>query len=537
MKRITLPLLALVAMLAQASVAQAENISIRVSYGEGRNGLTFSPVRAETGQFGLTPRMAAIGEGAHWRVVARNAQGKVLHETLVRNGQQRHVEVFDPKTGAIAHAGNVKQDTGAFEVSLPYDPEVASIEVLAPAQSGHGKAATAPGTLAKFERAALQKLVNSGKQSHTRALTVGAAPATTATTILETGPSATRMDYVFVGDGYTAAEQDKWRADATKVINGFLADPLFAANRNAMNVRRVDVASNQSGADEIDKGIYKDTAMDGAFGCFNLERLLCVDEQKTYNVVGSVLAPDKRDVIIVVANSTRYGGSGAAIATLSMHASATEVALHEIGHTAFKLADEYEYGDCNLSVEPVEANVSRNWQRNVKWGSQISANTPVPTTAGTYANGTVGTFVGAQYCGTGKYRPTENSRMRTLGFPWHAVNERLVGNVFAQYKTLYASVTGTLASGGFNYVPSAAPGYLQTAAGTITLQLTGPAGTDFDLELYKYVNGAWTRVASSTGSSSAESISYAAAAGYYYFKVLSYSGSGSYTLKYWAPAS
>lgn len=113
------------------------------------------------------------------------------------------------------------------------------------------------------------------------------------------------MDYVFVGDGYTAAEMTKWRADAQKVIDGFLADPLFAANRVTMNVRRVDVASNQSGVDEPDKGIYKDTVMDGAFNCYNIDRLLCVNSTKVYDVVGSVLAPDERDVIIVISNSTR----------------------------------------------------------------------------------------------------------------------------------------------------------------------------------------------------------------------------------------
>jgi hypothetical protein len=535
MKRITFSVFALAAMLAQAGVAQAENISIRVAYAEGRAGLAFSTVQAQVGEFGLTPRIDAVGHGAHWRVVAKDAQGQVLYETLVVNGQQRHVAVFNPKTGAVEQAKDVKEDAGVFEVSVPYGPEVASVEVLPPAAS-NGKSAAAPGALAKFDRAALQKAVDSNKQKHVRSLSVGGAAAPTATTILETGSAATRMDYVFVGDGYTAAEQAKWRTDAQTVINGFLADPLFAANRNSMNVRRVDVVSNESGVDEPDKGIYKDTAMDGSFNCFNLDRLLCMDNQKVYNIVGSVLAPDQRDVIIVVSNSTRYGGSGGPVATLSMHASSTEVALHEIGHTAFKLADEYEYGTCDLSAEPTEGDVSLNWQRSVKWGSQISSGTPVPTTAGVYVNGTVGTFVGAQYCGSGKYRPTENSRMRTLGFPWHAVNEKLAKAVFTNYTTVYASASGTLASGGSASLPSASPGYVQTGAGTITLQLTGPSTADFDLELYKYVNSAWTKVASSTGSTSSEFISYSAAAGYYYFKVKSYSGSGSYTLKSWVPS-
>ena len=360
-----------------------------------------------------------------------------------------------------------------------------------------------------------------------------AAPAATVTTIVNTGPSNARMDYVFIGDGYTAAEMGKWQADAKKVIDGFMADPLFAANRANMNVRRVDIASNQSGVDEIDKGIYRDTAMDGEFYCYNIERLLCVNETKVYNIVGSVLTPDQRDVIVVISNSTRYGGSGGAIATASMNPSSIEVALHEIGHTAFALADEYEYGTCDLSAEPTEGNVSLNRTRNVKWGSKIAAATPVPTTAGSVANGTVGVFQGGHYCLSGTYRPTENSRMRTLGYPWHAVNEGLAKTVFGKYTAV--TQTGTLSSGGIAYVPNTSPGYIQAGNGTFNVQLTGPAGADFDLSLYKSLSTGWSKVAVSQGNTSSESINYVGTAGYYYIEVKSYSGSGSYTVKYSVP--
>jgi hypothetical protein len=394
-------------------------------------------------------------------------------------------------------------------------------------------AAAAPSSLARFDRSTLEQALGNAKAA--RSAMLAATPAATATTILNNGSSATHMDYVFIGDGYTAAEMDKWRADAQKVINGFLADPLFNANRASMNIHRVDVASNQSGVDEIDKGIYRDTAMDAEFACYNIERLLCVNNTKATNIAGSVLAPDARDVVVVIANSTRYGGSGGAVATLSMHAQSIEVALHEIGHTAFALADEYEYGSCSTSSEPTEVNVSLNGTRSVKWGGLISGSTAVPTGLGVYPNGTVGTFVGAQYCGSGKYRPTENSRMRTLGYPWHAVNEGAVQKVFAKYTGTGVTQTGSLASGGSAYAPSAAPGYVSAGAGTITLKLSGPANADFDLFLFKWSNNAWVKVAASEGNTSTESISYNGSAGYYYAQVKSYSGSGTYSLTYAFP--
>jgi hypothetical protein len=145
----------------------------------------------------------------------------------------------------------------------------------------------------------------------------------------------------------------------------------------------------------------------------------------------------------------------------------------------------------------------------------------------------VGNFQGGQYCTSGKYRPTENSRMRTLGYPWYAVNEGTAQKVFAKYTgSGGVTQTGTLASGGTAYAPSASPGYVSAAAGTFTLQLSGPAGTDFDLYLYKWTNNAWTKVAASEGNTSTESISYNGTAGYYYAQVKSYSGSGTYTLVY-----
>jgi hypothetical protein len=514
-----LSMLVLAGWLAQAASAQAENVSLRVKVGQGRSGTSLTAVRVEVGEFGVTPFVAPGAHGAWWHVLAKNAKGEVVHEALVPNHQQRHIEVFDAKTGAIAHAASVPQAGSVFEVALPFDADVASVEVR------DGSSAK---VVASFDRATLQSAARS-----VRAASAGA----TATTILETGPAKRRMDYVFIGDGYTAAEMGKWRSDAQKVIDGFLADPLFKANRNSMNVHRVDVASNESGADEIDKGIYRDTALGGEFACFNIERLLCVDNEKVLDVVGQALPPDKRDVVIVVSNSTRYGGSGGAVATLSLNPWSTEVALHEIGHTAFKLADEYEYGTCNLAWEPSEGDVSLEWQRSVKWGAQILASTQLPTPPGMYPNGTVGTFEGGQYCMTGKYRPTENSRMRTLGYPWHAVNEKLAQSVFAAYlagaetKTVKGSVPG----GEVFYVPVEAPGFLQAGHGLYNLKLKGPARANFDLELYKSVNGAWTRVAASTGPSSNEQLRYEGSAGYYYFQVTAKSGSGDFTLSYTVP--
>ena len=75
-------------------------------------------------------------------MVAKDAAGNILHEVTVNNSQQRHIEVFNRKTGAIDVSQHVKRADGVFEVSLPFDKNTASIEVL-PVVHGNAAAKTA----------------------------------------------------------------------------------------------------------------------------------------------------------------------------------------------------------------------------------------------------------------------------------------------------------------------------------------------------------------------------------------------------------
>ena len=71
--------------------------------------------------------------------------------------------------------------------------------------------------------------------------------------------------------------------------------------------------------------------------------------------------------------------------------------------------------------------------------------------------------------------------------------------------------------------------YYQAAAGTHSGVLTGAAGTDFDLALYRWFGFSWARVAVSESPTSVETINYNGTAGYYYWRIYSYTGSGGYT--------
>jgi hypothetical protein len=93
--------------------------------------------------------------------------------------------------------------------------------------------------------------------------------------------------------------------------------------------------------------------------------------------------------------------------------------------------------------------------------------------------------------------------------------------------TLYSGTITT--SGGSSYQPN--NNYYQTTvSGLQQGWLTGPAGSDFDLYLYKWNGSSWVVVASGTGTTSTETVSYSGTAGYYEWEVRSYTGTGAYSL-------
>jgi hypothetical protein len=154
------------------------------------------------------------------------------------------------------------------------------------------------------------------------------------------------------------------------------------------------------------------------------------------------------DAILMVVNTATFGGSGGSLATYSLAPGAIEIAMHEMGHAAFGLADEYEYfrgcgsgeagHDTYTDPEPTEPNVTKETDRTkVKWRAQIDPATAVPTTrnadctkcdtqASPVAAGTIGLFEGARYFHCGAFRPAYDCRMRTLGVAYCQVCQEII---------------------------------------------------------------------------------------------------------------
>jgi hypothetical protein len=142
------------------------------------------------------------------------------------------------------------------------------------------------------------------------------------------------------------------------------------------------------------------------------------------------------DVVVIVVNTTEYGGikdtflangstgqGGMLYVTVTMNAQAPQVVVHELSHALLALADEYDYGTCNLQF--AEAPNTSAHLDALPWQSLVTD--PVPTPPGT---GGVGAFQGAHYCTTGVYRPSNDCLMRELAQPFCPVCSAVAQQVF-----------------------------------------------------------------------------------------------------------
>ena len=310
-------------------------------------------------------------------------------------------------------------------------------------------------------------------------LSATAAAAQPVVTIWDYGSPSNRVDIVVLGDGYTAEEIGKFATDVDAMVAGMFSQAPYSEYYRFFNVHRIDVTSAESGADHPSRGIYRDTAFGSAYDCGGIQRLICADVSAVNDVVArSIADPNARDFIILLVNDPEYGGSGGTIAVAYSYGAVVDMVLHEFGHSFALLADEYAGPpppSCSL-YEPSSPNVTMQTDRNaIKWKPWIEETTPIPTTQP--LSGVPGLYEGAQYCDTAKFRPTWNSKMRSLGAPFEQIN------VEAHVKRIYNRVSpiDAVTPGG---------GSLQARPGeTISFGVSVPAPATHGLDIAWSVDG------------------------------------------------
>lgn len=299
-------------------------------------------------------------------------------------------------------------------------------------------------------------------------------------TLVENGPNSNRIDVTFVGDGYRTPDLPDYAQHVQNFFNVFFAEHPLDAYATYFNVYRVDVVSAETGVDhDPTNPTWKNTALDMGFFCSGIERLLCVNVSKARSAANSAPA---RELVVAVANSSKYGGAGYNdLATFAGgNGSAFEVALHEIGHSLPDLADEYHYSDgaTHNGGELPEANVSNKTAatmaaQQTRWFRWLD-------------EPNVSTFEGARYKQYGIYRPTNNSKMRSLGRPFEQVNAEQFILEFYRYVQPIDAATPAGTYYGAATVLSVIP--VQPVSHALTVQWTregvdipGATATDLDV--------------------------------------------------------
>ncbi|ANZ21605.1 secreted protein [Streptomyces noursei ATCC 11455] len=245
------------------------------------------------------------------------------------------------------------------------------------------------------------------------------------TPILENGPADDKLDYVFIGDGFTQDQQKEFQEAATKAWDEVAKIEPFRSHLGLFNVWAVNAVSPESGVSgDTTEGAVKNTAVGSKFYCVpGAERVMCADPEAVESYARR--APGA-DAVAVLANSTKYGGAASqvnssvgykSIVVISNTDSAGQVLAHEYGHSVGDLADEYDSYNGEASTpydgpEPTEVNVTKLGETQMadqsqKWYRCIGKESP--------DGGKIGAYEGGKYQTKGIFRPTEDSLMRSLG--------------------------------------------------------------------------------------------------------------------------
>jgi hypothetical protein len=365
-------------------------------------------------------------------VVYQTASVQQLREEPVWGGPRRNLtdpfeyggylaKVYDKATGEMIYSrgfntlfeewrtteqAKTEVQSWTNSISLPYPKQTVILEIL-----GRNKEDMKFSPLLKQEIDPASIFIDRGKLKDNKV-----------TRIQYKGDSANKVDLVFLAEGYTADEQDKFIADARRFTESLFSTPPYNSRKNDFNVWAVSLVSEESGTDVSGAGIYKHTALNSGYYTFGLDRYLTTPDVKSIrDAVWNVAC----DNIFILVNSDTYGGGGVynfyAIGTADNKQTAV-IFVHELGHSFAGLADEYFTSEVaydenfyNLKLEPWEPNITTLVNFDSKWKDLLSTNAPIPTPDDEAHKDMTGVFEGGGYLAKGVYRPKVHCMMRDYG--------------------------------------------------------------------------------------------------------------------------
>ena len=199
------------------------------------------------------------------------------------------------------------------------------------------------------------------------------------------GPPAEKVDLLILGDGYTAAEQEKFERDARRLAELLFAQSPFKERRADFNVWAFAPPAAESGISRPSTGIYRRSPVGATYDAFGSERYILSFDDRAFRTAASFAPYDFAEILT---NSATYGGGGIyqLYGTVAADSAwAPYIFVHEFGHHFAALADEYytspvayTTGGSDEKPEPWERNVTAD-PKAAKWRELLTSDVPLPT--------------------------------------------------------------------------------------------------------------------------------------------------------------
>jgi hypothetical protein len=263
-------------------------------------------------------------------------------------------------------------------------------------------------------------------------------------TVLEGGSARKSVDVVILGDGYVAedlAPDGAYERDVKATVEALFELSPYREYKDWFNVYAVYAESFDRGAEDEFGRNDKKTILDATFDRKG-GRLLMI--QRPENAARLAKNAPATDIVLIVVNDDRYGGSGGVLAgempapVFASSPESVQIAIHELGHSFAGLGDEYADPEA-AETRPVPLGTKDFEEPNLTRARFVDTTSP-ETIAKTVkwkhflelpgAGGVISAFEGGYYQPEGVFRPQARCKMRENEAPFcHVCRETIARNI------------------------------------------------------------------------------------------------------------
>ncbi|MDD5360978.1 MAG: M64 family metallopeptidase [Ignavibacteria bacterium] len=242
------------------------------------------------------------------------------------------------------------------------------------------------------------------------------------TKVVDNGDPTNKVDIVFLPDGYTKDEMDKFMKDVKTYSEYIFGCTPFKENKDKINIWAVQAPSMESGVDNPGENVWKNNILGMSYNSTDVDRYLMTLDVKTVRDLAGLTPYDN---ICIISNSSKYGGGAIYNDYTSFpneNKNGAYLIVHEFGHHFCALGDEYYTSEVSveeyykLDVEPYEPNLTTLVNFDKKWKNMMDKSTPIPTPSTKEYFETLGVFEGGGYIAKGVYRPKQDCTMKTITY-------------------------------------------------------------------------------------------------------------------------